>query len=202
MTARVPFTLAILCTIVLYTWLLQPRGVPVVIPALVVLLGGAWSAITSGRWGLSLKAFAPACRAAALFTGPAALAVLAAGLALGTLHDEAWGLRDFAILVVWGGAQQWLLQTVVLREAQQLTSPRRSVVISALLFAIVHLPNPFLTLMTFAGALGWCAIFVRYPNVIPLAVSHAVSTMAVLYAFDDSVTGRLRIGYAYLMFDQ
>ena len=56
-------------------------------------------------------------------------------------------------------------------------------------------------LMTFIGALAWCAIFMRHPNLVPLAVSHAVATLAVLYAFDDDVTGRLRIGQAYLRLD-
>jgi len=52
--------------------------------------------------------------------------------------------------------------------------------------------------MTFAGALAWGAIYDRYPNVVPLALSHAITTLAILYAFDDAVTGRLRIGHAYL----
>jgi hypothetical protein len=52
--------------------------------------------------------------------------------------------------------------------------------------------------MTFVGALGWCTIYDRHPNVLPLALSHAVATLAILYAFDEEVTGRLRIGLAYL----
>ena len=70
--------------------------------------------------------------------------------------------------------------------------------LAAFLFAAVHLPNPFLTAMTFAGALAWCAIYDRHPNVVPLALSHAMVTLAILHAFDDSLTGHLRIGQAYL----
>jgi membrane protease YdiL (CAAX protease family) len=193
-----PFTQAILVTILLYSWVLAPRGVPVGVPAAIVALAGAWSGFRSGVWGLSPKALAPASRAAVLFTVPAVGAVLAAGMALGTLRDRGLLLGNLAALVPWAGAQQWLLHTVVLREARQLASPNRSIVIAALLFAVVHLPNPLLTLATFAGALGWCAIFARHPNIMPLAVSHAVSTVALLCAFDDDLTGRLRIGYGYL----
>jgi membrane protease YdiL (CAAX protease family) len=66
------------------------------------------------------------------------------------------------------------------------------------LFAAIHLPNPFLTSMTLIGALGWCAIYDRYPTIIPLALSHAIATLAILYAFDDGITARLRVGLAYL----
>jgi membrane protease YdiL (CAAX protease family) len=102
------------------------------------------------------------------------------------------------MLIAWGGAQQWVLQTVVLRESRGMTSRTGSIALSAFLFALLHVPNPFLTLMTLIGAIGWCAIFSRYPNFVPLGVSHAIATLALLYAFDDGVTGRLRVGYAYL----
>jgi membrane protease YdiL (CAAX protease family) len=102
------------------------------------------------------------------------------------------------VLVVWGGAQQWILQTVILREAQRTTSRRAGVAVAALLFAALHLPNPFLFAVTLGGALGWCAIYDRYPNVLPLALSHALVTLAILYAFDDAITGGLKTGAAYL----
>src|SRR5262245_36316825 len=194
---RMPFTLAILGTILLYTWLLEPRGVPVAVPAVVVVVLTAWSALHSRTSGLSIKALLPASRATLVFTIPAVLVVLAAGFAMGTLHDPGGLLEKCAALVPWGGAQQWVLQTVVLREARHRTSPVPSVVLSAFLFALVHLPNPLLMLMTFIGALGWCAIFLRHPNVVPLAFSHAVATLALLSAFGDELTGRLRIGVAF-----
>lgn len=193
-----PFTLATLATILVYTWVFQPRGVPVSAAGTIVVVLAAWSSLRSGVWGLSLRAFIPCLRAAALFTIPAVIVVLAAGWALGTLHVQDSLLPNFAVLVAWGGAQQWVLQTVVLREVQRLTSGRKSIALAAFLFALVHLPNPLLTLMTFVGALGWCTIFTRYPNLVPLALSHAAATLALLSAFDDRVTGRLRTGYAYL----
>ena len=110
--------------------------------------------------------------------------------------------RDFlgalGVLILWGGVQQWILQTVVLREVQRATGRRRGVIVAALLFAAVHLPNPLLSTVTLAGALGWCAIYDRYPNIVPLALSHACGALALLYAFDDTITGGLRIGHAFL----
>jgi len=192
-----PFTLAIFATILGYTWVLEPRGVPVAVPAVLVVSIALLNGWRSGEWGLSPRALLPAARAAVLFTAPAVLVVLGAGMAFGTLHDRG-SVRDLAVLIPWGAAQQWVLQTVVLREAQRLTSRKTSIVIASALFALVHAPNPFLMLTTFAGALGWCAIFARYANILPLGISHAIATLALLYAFDDGITGRLRIGDAYL----
>ena len=208
-----PFTVTILATILIYTWILEPRGVPVAAPAAVVVCATLVNGVRSRVWGFSLTALLSASRAAVIFTVAAVAVVLTVGAALGTLHDRPALLANIAALIPWGGAQQWVLQTVVLREARRLTSGTpnlestthsspTSIVLAAALFSVVHAPNPFLMLVTFAGALGWCAIFARYPNIMPLAVSHAVTTLAVLYAFDDDVTGRLRIGQAYLRLDR
>jgi hypothetical protein len=198
----VPFTAIILATILFYTWILEPRGVPAAVPAAVVVCATLANNFRSGVWGLSPAPLLAASRAAAIFTTAAVPLVLAVGLGLGTLHDRPALLANLAGLIPWGGAQQWVLQTVVLSEARRLTSPPKSIVLAAALFSVAHAPNVFLMLVTFVGALGWCAIFTRYPNFMPLAVSHAVATLALLYAFDDDVTGRLRIGQAYLRLDR
>ncbi len=194
------FTTAILTVILAYIWYVDPhapRGFTAVPIALVTVLA-VWHARRERAWGFDWRALLPGLRAAALVTVPAVVLILLAGAATGTLHDRRDFLGSFGGLFVWGGAQQWVLQTVVLREAQRVTSPRRAVVVAALLFAMVHLPNPFLTAVTFAGGLAWCAIYARYPNVVPLAISHALGTLAILHAFDEPITGRLRIGLAYL----
>jgi membrane protease YdiL (CAAX protease family) len=87
---------------------------------------------------------------------------------------------------------------VVLREAQRASSRAKGIVIAAVLFGIVHLPNPFLAPVTAAAALVWCWLYDRHPNIVPLALSHALGTLALRYAFDEAITGRLRIGAAYL----
>jgi membrane protease YdiL (CAAX protease family) len=196
----VPFTLAILGVILSYTWFPAPsfpgkaEGVPVV---LVVALA-VWHDVRHREWGFDWRALPRELGATALLTIPLALLLLAAGAAAGTLHARRDSLTTLGILILWGGAQQWILQTVVLREAQRATGRRRGVIVAALLFAAVHLPNPMLSTVTLAGALGWCAIYERYPNIVPLALSHAIGTLAILHAFDDRITGGLRIGYAFL----
>ena len=200
---HVPFTAAIVSAILVYVWVLErlvPRRFVYVVAALVVALT-VWHNLRHGGWGFSWRTLVPGLWRALAVTFPLLVLILAAGAAVGTLHDRRDFLGSLAPLVPWGGAQQWVLQTVVLREAQHATSRRRSIVVAALLFGVVHLPNPFLAPVTAGGALVWCWLYDRHPNIIPLALSHGLGTLAIRYAFDDRITGRLRIGAAYLRLD-
>lgn len=199
MLGSVWFTAGILGTILAYTWYIEPRlHAPVAAPAAIVLALALIHAVRARESGLAPRALIPGTRAALLWTLPFAGAFLLAGWQLGTLHDRPDFFGNLAVLIVWGGAQQWVLQTVILRESQGATTRRAGIVLAAALFASVHLPNPFLSAATLLGALGWCAIYDRYPNILPLALAHALATLAILYAFTDPITGRLRIGMAYL----
>ena len=195
-----PFTIPIVLVVLGYTWVvapLTPNWVQLV-PTVVVIAVAVARALHTGEWGLSRLAFLPVLRWAAALTAVAVLVIGLAGWQLGTWHDRRALLGNFAVLIPWGLGQQFALQTVLLREAQGVVSSRAAIWLAALVFSVLHLPNPFLASVTFVGALAWCWIYGRYPNVIPLALSHAVTTLAILYAFDDAITGRLRVGHAYL----
>jgi membrane protease YdiL (CAAX protease family) len=193
-------TPVVLIIILSYTWYFDTRWPPgyTVVPIALIATLTMWHSLREREWGFDRRAMVPGLGLAALATVPAVAAILLTGASLGTLHDRRDFLGSFGGLLVWGGAQQWVLQTLVLREAQRIVSPRRAVLVAATLFAIVHLPNPFLSLVTFVGGVAWCAIYTRYPNILPLAISHALGTLAILHAFDETITGRLRIGASYL----
>lgn len=198
-----PFTVVIVATVLAYVWLVEgnaPRSF-VYIPGLLVIALTVWHNLRHGEWGFSWRALGPGLRFALALTLPLALSILAAGALIHTLHDRRDFLGSLAPLVVWGGAQQWVLQTVVLREAQRATSRTGGIIVAALLFGVVHLPNPFLATVTAAAGLLWGRLYDRYPNIVPLALSHGLGTLAILYAFDHSITGRLRIGASYLRLD-
>jgi membrane protease YdiL (CAAX protease family) len=196
----VPFTVSIVVSVLIYIWLVEGRAPRefVYVPSAIIVGLTAWYNLQHRGWGFSWPALLPGLRAALLVTLPVALLLIAIGAAIGTLHDRRDFLGSLAGLFVWGGAQQWVLQTVVLREAQRATSARLGIALAALLFGAVHLPNPFLAPVTGAAALVWGRIYDRYPNILPLALSHALGTLAILYAFDEGITGRLRIGMSYL----
>ena len=195
-----PFTLAILACILAYVWLIEPYvdRAAVIVPIAIVAILAAWHDMRQGDWGLSWPALVPGLWRALAVTLAAVLLILGTGAIVGTLHDRRDFLGSLAPLVVWGGAQQWVLQTVVLREAQRASSRRTGILIAALLFGVVHLPNPLLAPLTAGAARIWCWLYDRHPNIIPLALSHGLGTLALRYAFDEAIIGRLRIGASYL----
>jgi len=194
------FTAAIVATVLVYTWFFEGRTdrAWVYLPGAIVLGLTFVHALSRREWGFDWTAVRGAASLAAPWTAAAVIGIFVAGAMAGTIHDRRDFLGTFVALVAWGGAQQWVLQTAVLRDAQRAAGRQEGIGIAALLFGLVHMPNVFLTVMTTIGALIWCAIYDRYPNIVPLAVSHALATLAILYAFDETITGRLRIGASYL----
>ena len=193
------FSLAILAVVLTFTWGWAPTAPPwgAAATVVVVLALTVARAIRTGEWGTKRSSFLPALARCAALTTAGGLGIYAAGLQLGTWHARSDAWMNLAALIPWGLGQQFALHTVFLREAQIAVSRRAGIFIAALLFAALHLPNPFLTVMTGVGAVAWCWIYDRYPNLLPMALSHAVLTLAILYAFDDSVTHNLRVGAGF-----
>jgi hypothetical protein len=197
---RLKYSIVLLAVIAGYTWVLArvtPRWFANVVTA-VVLAVSVGRALRTGEWGLRWSALWPALRDAALFTAAAAAVLYLAGSALHTVHGREHAGPYLAYLVLWAAGQQLALQTVLLREAQSATSRGKGIALAAAVFAALHLPNPFLTLVTLVAAAAWCWIYDRHPNLLPLALSHALLTFVIICSFDPEVTGRLRVGYAYL----
>jgi membrane protease YdiL (CAAX protease family) len=194
------YSAAIAGVVLGYQWIIDAlfdvRGGWRQLPAVLVLALVIAHNVKSGDWGFSRRAFVPALKWTVILTTPIVLALWVIGHSMGPAPDRARPWLDFLYLIVWGGGQQWALQTVVLREAERVTR-RGAFVLAALIFATLHLPNPFLTTVTAIGALSWCWIYARHPNIIPLAISHAASTVVILLSFHPSVTGGLRTGAAY-----
>jgi membrane protease YdiL (CAAX protease family) len=152
-----------------------------------------------GGWGFTREAMLPALKWAAALTVPALAVVLVIGRQLGTLHGRDQLAPRFALLLAWALVQQFMLQTTILREARCTFGRRAALVVAAALFAVVHLPNPLLTPVTFLAALGWCWIYDRHPNLFPLAVSHACASLTLALALGPHLTGGMRVGFGYFL---
>ena len=146
-------------------------------------------------------------REAARLLLPPMLAVSAALVGLGwyagTLDFGRWeGGQSILgvpfLSLVWGPLQQYALQGFINRRAQVLLGRGDlSVLPVGLLFALFHLPNPWLTLATFAAGLFWAWVYQRAPNLFAVGVSHALMTWVLISSVPPAALHNLRVGYKY-----
>lgn len=153
--------------------------------------------------GWRLDNFWAAARLLLLLLGPPAAALLAAGWLSGNLGLLRWRggqsiLGAPALGVLWGLLQQYALQGFINRRAQLVWGRGwKSVLLVALLFGALHLPNPWLTLATFAGGLLWAYAYQRTPNLLALGLSHGLMTWALVASVPPSWLHNLRVGFKY-----
>jgi len=106
----------------------------------------------------------------------------------------------YFLMFVWGLAQQYPLQGFINRRAQMVWGRgARSVLFTASVFGLLHLPNPWLTLATFCGGLLWAWAYQRAPNLWALAFSHSLMTAVLVTTVPYSSLGGMRVGYGYFL---
>ncbi len=153
--------------------------------------------------GFGGRGFVPAFRVLLLWMVPASAFLFALGWKLGTLHSKLpESLSALALsqlwLFLWALMQQYALQAVVNRRAQEIWgNGARSIVIVAILFAGLHMPNFWLAAATFLGGLLWAAVYQKSPNLYALALSHSLMTTVLSSTVSSSLLHGLRVGYHY-----
>ncbi len=152
--------------------------------------------------GLRLDNLSQALRQAWLPTLLLAAAIFVWGLQAGRFQP---GLDQIPLIYIpWAALQQYILQAFLLRRFQTLTaSCRVSVAAAAALFALYHLPNLPLMLASLCGALVWCRLFTRTPNLPVLALSHALLGLLLSGFFKFDGLDQFRVGkggYPYTIY--
>jgi membrane protease YdiL (CAAX protease family) len=113
-------------------------------------------------------------------------------------HADRSIFLTLAISSGWGLLQHYVLQSFINRRAQLIWGAGwLSVLTTAAIFALLHLPNPTLTVATFAGGLVWAAIYQRAPNLFTLALSHAAMSWVIVATLPESLLNHSRIGLKY-----
>jgi len=102
--------------------------------------------------------------------------------------------------VIWAVGQQFLLQSYFYLRFESLLGARVAVLVSSVLFALLHLPNMPLTVLTLIGGLFFTEMFRTFRSLYPLAVAHALMGIAIAYSFPDSLMHHMRVGLSYWQF--
>ena len=129
--------------------------------------------------------------------------LVAVGWYAGTLDFGRWeGGQSImgvpGLSLVWGPLQQYALQGFINRRAQvALGRGASSVLLVALLFALFHLPNPWLMFATFAGGLLWAWVYQRAPNILAVGLSHSLMTWVMISSVPPGALDNLRVGFKY-----
>jgi membrane protease YdiL (CAAX protease family) len=158
---------------------------------------------TPSEIGLRLDNFPGAARLLAppMLLGAVVLLVIGYWIgSLGVVRNSAsiFRMRNLIWLFWWGLLQQYVLQAIVNRQAQTLWDKgTRSILVVALMFGLLHLPNFLLVLATFAGGLVWAYTYQKAPNIIALAFSHCIMTLVLIWALSPSLLHNLRVGAGY-----
>jgi membrane protease YdiL (CAAX protease family) len=144
---------------------------------------------------------------AARLLAPAMLAVSVLLVAIGwyrsSLDFGRWKggqsiLGSPVLSLLWGPLQQYALQGFINRRAQIVFGRgAASVLLVALLFALFHLPNPWLTFATFMGGLLWAYVYQRAPNLLAIGISHALMTWVLVSSVPPTALHNLRVGFKY-----
>jgi membrane protease YdiL (CAAX protease family) len=162
----------------------------------IVLSFDGWKTMGICRENLRQSAWA------VLLAGTLALIAVAAASRLHTLrlpHSPYLFVRHYAWYAIWAGLQQMILQCFFLaRSVRLIPNATAAAGLSAALFAVAHLPNPVLTVITLVCGLASCLFFLHYRNLWPLAVAHAILGIAIAITIPGRIDHNMRVGISYL----
>jgi len=95
----------------------------------------------------------------------------------------------------WALLQQYILQNFLLaRLGTIMGRTTLAAATAALVFALIHLPNSGLVVASLVGALVWCKIFLKVPNLLVVSLSHALLGILLVVFFKFSGFDQLHVG--------
>ena len=104
----------------------------------------------------------------------------------------------FLLVIFWALFQQYALQGFINRRAQLVFGKGiKSILLVGIVFGLLHLPNPLLSVLTLLGGVLWAAIYQRQPNLFALAVSHTIVSITLALTLTQDLFYNLRVGFKY-----
>lgn len=148
--------------------------------------------------GIRSDNFLESCRLLLLPTVLAVIAILAIGWFMNHAIFAGHFRARYISLPLWALLQQYVLNGFINRRAQlALGKGLKSIAVVSVVFALLHLPNPLLAVLTFIGGLVWATIYQRRPNLFALALSHTVVSLTLALTISPNLLNSLRVGFKY-----
>jgi hypothetical protein len=192
--------------ILLAVWTPLPWQKLVSLAALAWVMLATWAGVDGWRaMGLDGAGF----RRSLWVAGAALLLAIGAALVAGraqTLHAPP-SLPQFVArysgYAIWSFLQEFLLLVFFLLRLERLLRSKRAAAMAATaLFAIAHLPNPILTVLTLLWGWAACWAFLHYRNLYTLAMAHATLGICVAVTVPGPVDHNMRVGLGYLTYHE
>lgn len=173
-------------------------AIPIVLALGLMIFSHLERAETLSTIGFRTDNFMAACRLLLLPTLAAVLTILAVRwFSSHSLLAGPWRTR-FLLLPLWTLFQQYVLNGFMNRRAQLAFGPgTKSILLVAVVFATLHLPNPILAILTFIGGLIWAGVYQRQPNLFALALSHTIVSLTLALTVPPNFLNSLRVGFKY-----
>jgi membrane protease YdiL (CAAX protease family) len=94
-----------------------------------------------------------------------------------------------------GCLQQYVLLGFFGRRFERaFASPHLAVVATASVFALLHLPNLFLTVVTFLAGVLCCAVYRQAPNLLASGIMHGMLSFVLSFGLPLEVNDAMRVG--------
>lgn len=132
--------------------------------------------------------------------GGLVLGAISIGLVAGTLRFGTKTWVSLALLPAWALLQQYMLFAFAHRRLRVVLGPgQRCIWATTVLFAVMHLPNPTLTLVCALGGYAWAREYERSPNLFAHAVTHTVGSVVLLHSLPRELLKNMVVGYRYFL---
>lgn len=211
---------SVLGSVLIAVWALAPiypqARWPVAIPAILAL----WLIVRSQQlrgetWadaGFTTDGFFAAWKLLALPMLIGIAVMCAIGWRMNSFQRSSHFGVNLFIAPLWGLLQQYVTQSFLYRRTRWLLLSGRhqseerqirlAIVISAACFALVHLPNLTLTVLTFAAGLLWSWVYERAPNLWALGLSHGILSAVLMHSLPSWVLPSMSIGYKHFLYQK
>ncbi|MBN1352445.1 CPBP family intramembrane metalloprotease [candidate division KSB1 bacterium] len=152
-----------------------------------------WESLSS--LGLRWDYFRPAFKNCGILTLGIFSILLSTELCLGTLQLGWILFPKVLVYFFWALFQQFFFTVYFVTRLRDIFPSRAKIaLICALLFSLIHLPNPALMIATLVCGFLWALIYYSYPNLYLIALSHAILAVLFKYSLPNILIHGMKVG--------